>query len=76
MLGHIYRLVQGFEQEHGVHPNVLYLNPLHSEHLKSAFDEKYTLGQIMSMLHMVMIIDHSIVHPHVAWTHTAQRMAS
>ena len=76
MLGHIYRLVRGFEQEHGVHPNLLYLNPVHSEHLKAAFDARYSLGQIMEMLHMEMIIDPNIIHPHVAWTRTAQRMAS
>ena len=76
MLGHIYRLVRGFEQEHGIHPNLIYLNLEHIEYLKAAFDARYSLQQIMSMLHMEMIIDHSIVHPHVAWTHTAQRMAS
>ena len=76
MLGHIYRLVRGFEQEHGILPNLIYLNLEHMDHLKAAFDASYSLEQIISMLRMEMIIDHSIVHPHVAWTHTAQRMAS
>ena len=75
MLDYIYRLVSGFEQEHGVHPNLLYLNRIHSEHLKSSLDERYSLGQIMNLLHMEMIIDPEIMHPHVAWTQTAQRSA-
>ena len=76
MLDYIYRLVRGFEQEHGVHPNLLYLNRIHTEHLQSSFDERFTLGQIMNLLHMEMIIDPEITHPHVAWTQTAHRRAS
>ncbi|MGD8783311.1 MAG: hypothetical protein PVF28_00415 [Thioalkalispiraceae bacterium] len=76
MLGFIYGLIRGFEQEHGVQPNLLYLNRMHMEHLKAAFDEKYTLGQIMDMLEMEMIIDPEIMHPHVAWTQSAHRKAS
>jgi hypothetical protein len=76
MLGYIYRLIRGFEQEHGVQPNLLYLNRLHSEHLLAAFDEKYTLGQIMDMLEMEMVIDPEVMHPHVAWTQSAHRIAS
>lgn len=76
MLDHIYRLVSGFEQEHGVLPNLLYLNRIHSEYLKTSFDESYSLGQIMTMLQMEMIIDSEIKHPHVAWSYSAQRVAS
>ena len=67
MLDYIYRLVSGFEQEHGVLPNLLYLNRIHSEYLKSSFDESYSLGQIMDMLQMDMIIIPEIIHPQVAW---------
>lgn len=76
MLDHIYRLVSSFEQKHGVLPNLLYLNRIHSEYLKTSFDESYSLGQIMTMLQMEMIIDSEIIHPHVAWTHSAKRVAS
>lgn len=76
MLGYIYKLVRGFEQEHGVQPNLLYLNRFHSEHLISAFDERFSLGQIMDMLQMEMIIDDEIMHPRVAWSHVANRVAS
>ncbi len=76
MLDYIYRLVRGFEQEHGVHPNLLYLNRVHSEHLLSAFDESYSHGQIMNLLQMEMIIDSGIIHPQVAWTQSGHRKAS
>ncbi len=76
MLGFIYRLVQGFELEHNVHPNLLYINRTHSEHLLAAFDGNYTLGQITDMLQMDIIIDPETVHPHVAWTQVGQRVAS
>ena len=75
MLGFIYRLVRDFELEHGIHPNLLYLNRFHSEHLKAAFAEGYSMSQIMDALEMELIIDHDIMHPRVVWTQTAQRVA-
>lgn len=76
MLGHIYRLIRDFEHEHGIHPNLLYLSKFHSEHLKDAFSEDYSLRMIMELLQLELIIDHDIMHPHVAWTQVAQRAAS
>lgn len=76
MLDYIYRLITSFEQEHGVHPNLLYLNRIHSEHLIASFDQAYTQGQITERLKMEMIIDPEIMHPHVAWTQAAHRVAS
>lgn len=76
MLDYIYRMIQTFEQEHGVHPNLLYLNRNHSAHLRSAFSEDYSPGQITQLLRMEIIIDAEVIHPHVAWTQAAQHMAS
>lgn len=76
MLGHIYKLITGFKQEHGVLPNTLYLSEAHCEHLQAAFDDRFTLGQIMEVLQMEVIIDREIMHPHVAWTQAAHRVAS
>jgi hypothetical protein len=76
MLAYIYRMVREFERNHGIPPNLLYLNRLHSEHLTAAFADGYSMCQIMDELQMELIIDRDIVHPHVAWTHTAQRLAS
>lgn len=76
MLGYIYRVVTGFEREHGIRPNLLYINQEHLQHLKSSFDESYSMCQIMSMLRMEVIIDPSSVHPHVCWAQAALRKAS
>lgn len=76
MLAYIYRLVISFEQEHGMHPNLLYINQDHLEHLKAAFDSRFTIYEIISMLNMEVIIDNGSVHPHVCWTQMASRIAS
>jgi len=76
MLGHIYRIVRNFEQEHGVLPNLLFLNRFHSEHLESSFSENYTLCEIMGKLQMELVIDHEIIHPRVAWTDSAIKMTA
>ena len=76
MLGYIYRLVIGFEREHGIHPNLLFINQDHLQHLKSSFDERFSMQQIMEMLNMEVIIDRNSVHPRVCWTQVAHRKAS
>lgn len=75
MLSYIYRLIRNFEQEHGIHPNLLYINPDHADHLKQSMDERLTIQRIAELLQMEMIINYDIVHPHVAWTYTAQHIA-
>lgn len=76
MLSHIYRLIKDFEHEHGIHPNLLYLNSHHIEHLRSSFGEEYSLEHIMMLLEMELIIEEDIMHPHAVWTTLAQaRMA-
>lgn len=77
MLSYIYRLISDYEHEHGIHPNLLYLNKLHSEHLAMAFTKNFSLPSIMQLLNMELVIENDIMHPHVAWSHIAQRkMAS
>ena len=77
MLSHIYRLIKDFEHEHGIHPNLLYLNSDHIEHLQLCFDEEYSLQHIMALLEMELIVEEDIMHPHVVWTTLAEsRMAS
>ena len=77
MLAYIYRLIRDFEQEHGIHPNLLFMNQNHCDHLKEAFDNRYSLYTIMQILQMELVIDSDAIHPHAAWHKTAQRrMAS
>jgi len=72
MLGFIYRLMRDFERAHGVLPNVLYINPFHQKHLAAAFNADFSMQQITSLLHMEMIIDNDVMHPHVAWLQAAR----
>ena len=77
MLSHIYRLISSFEHEHGIHPNLLYMNGEHVEYLQACFSEEYSLEHIMKMLEMELIIEEDIMHPHAVWTTFAQaRLAS
>jgi hypothetical protein len=76
MLSFINRLVRDFELEHGIHPNLLYLNRFHAEHLKTSFDADYSMSQILDVLSMELIIEDDITQPHVAWTQIARRAVS
>lgn len=76
MLSFILRLTQEFEQEHGIYPNLLYLNRFHAEHLKAAFELEYTMAQILEILDMELIIQNEITHPRVVWSQIAQQRAS
>ena len=71
MLSFIYNLVDQFQSAHGMRPNLLYLNETHLQHLQDGFSDEYDLSHITEFLDMEIIIDHGIVHPHVAWTHMA-----
>ena len=75
MLSYIVRLVQEFEYTHGVHPNLLYLNETHLQHLQQGLRDGHNLQHLRDMLHMDIIITRESVHPHVMWAHTAYRLA-
>jgi hypothetical protein len=74
MLSYIFRLVRDFEQEHGIHPNLLYLNESHAAQLKTSFSETFSFDRIRETLNMELIVNNEITHPHVAWTQSAMRM--
>ena len=68
MLSFIFRLIRDFEQEHGIQPNILYINENHAQHLKNGFAESFTYQAIRDLLQMEFVISRETVHPHVAWT--------
>jgi len=76
MLAFIYRLIRQFELEHGIRPNLLYVNRFHAENLKSSFDQSYCLSKVMEVLGMELIIENDLMHPHVAWTQVAEKAAA
>ncbi|MDH5784261.1 MAG: hypothetical protein OEZ16_01470 [Chromatiales bacterium] len=76
MLSFIYRLARDFEKEHGIHPNLLYLNPTHLQFLREQLDNEEQLDNIVKLLGMEIMITKEVIHPHVVWTHLpSQRQA-
>lgn len=76
MLSFIYRLVRDFEKEHGIHPNLLYLNQAHMHFLREQMSSAKQLDDIVNLLGMEIIITQEATHPHVAWVQLAwQRKA-
>lgn len=75
MLSYILRLIDEFKREHGCQPNLLYLNDFHLNHLKSGLAEELTLPLMCEMFQMELIVTREVIHPHVAWTQTADKMA-
>jgi hypothetical protein len=68
MLSFIYRLARDFEQEHGIHPNLLYLNPTHLQSLREQLDGSEQLDRVVQLLGMEVMVTREAMHPHVAWT--------
>jgi hypothetical protein len=68
MLSFIYRLVRDFEKEHGIHPNLLYLNQTHLQSLYQQLESDEQLDRLVSLLGMEIILTQEVMHPHVAWT--------
>lgn len=74
MLSYIIRIIDHFQLQHGVQPNLLYLNELHMSELRKALANGQ-IASITDLLHMELVISKEITHPHVAWTQTAHRIA-
>ncbi len=73
MLSFIYQQATRFEHAHQVRPNLLYLNPEHLGQLRDAFADPEDLGRILDILHMELIVDTEVVHPHVGWMPVQER---
>jgi len=67
MLSFVYRLVDDYEQEHGLRPNTLYLSHNHLQHLTDSFSQGTCLENIIDYLDMEIILDESAIHPRVGW---------
>ena len=66
MLSFLYRLVETFQREHGMHPNLIYLNRLHYRKLLESLPAMKSHEEISRFLMMEIIISPEIMHPHVA----------
>lgn len=75
MISFLLRIINEFKNEHGYQPNLLYLNEFHLNHLKTGFDEGMSLPELCDLLHMELVVNREVIHPHVAWTQTADSLA-
>ncbi len=67
MLSFLYRLVERYHREHGLHPNLLYLNPWHYRKLLECLPEMENQEEVSRFLAMQIVISPEAVHPYVAW---------
>lgn len=76
MISFINRLVHEFEREHGMTPNLLFINRFHLDYLRTQLSQKYSSVNLGELLGMEIIVADDIVHPHVEWhLHGRQRKA-
>lgn len=76
MLSYIFRLVEDFEQEHHMRPNVLYLNDEHFNRMRAEFADPNDIEEIVNRLEMEIMLDRAAVHPHVALIASSHRQAA
>ena len=67
MLSFLYRLVEHYHREHGLHPNLLYLSPGHYNKLLECLPEMKDQEEVSRFLMMQVVISPEVVHPYVAW---------
>ncbi|HEX9627068.1 MAG TPA: hypothetical protein VGA00_09040 [Acidiferrobacterales bacterium] len=76
MLSFLFRLIRTFRNEHGVAPNVLYMNDFHYQKLHESLPEMPGYEQIARFLKLEIVISAEAVHPHAAWVDPAQRRSA
>jgi len=67
MLSFLYRLVELYHREHGLHPNLLYLSPWHYRKLLECLPEMRSQEEVSKFLMMQIVINPEASHPYVAW---------
>jgi hypothetical protein len=76
MLSYIFRLVEDYENEHGMRPNVLYLNDKHFNGLRMDFADPNDIEEIVKRLEMEIVLDRTAMHPHVAQIASSHRQVA
>ncbi|MDO8704056.1 MAG: hypothetical protein Q7J84_03840 [Sulfuricaulis sp.] len=67
MLSFLYRLVEHYHREHGLHPNLLYLSQWHYQKLLESLPEMKGQDEVSRFLMMQIVISPELAHPYVAW---------
>ncbi len=75
MLGLIYELVRGFEREHGMPPNILYLNDEHFQRLRRECGDPDEMVAMLSRLKLDVVLCPEVMHPQVAYRDSLSRQA-
>jgi len=70
MLSFLYRLVENYQREHGLHPNLLYVNQRHYQKLLECLPEMKNQEEVSRFLMMQVVISPEAAHPYVAWLPT------
>jgi hypothetical protein len=76
MLSFLFRLIRTFRNEHGVAPNVLYMNDFHYQKLRESLPEMPSYEQLARFLNLEIVISAEAVHPHVASVNPARRSSA
>lgn len=64
MLDHILNTAQAFEREHGIVPDVIYINPLHYEQLTRQSPELFAPGcRLRPGFRLVIVPANILAHP-------------
>jgi hypothetical protein len=64
MLDYILNTAQTFEREHGIAPDVIYINPLHYEQLTRYSPEIFTTGNTLQLgFRLVIVPANVLAHP-------------
>jgi hypothetical protein len=68
MLSYILRQIQSFERNHGMRPNVVFLNPQHLDALRHEYPQLFREDPVIALGFRVVILPRELgSHPQVAW---------
>ena len=73
MLSFLYRIFVDFECQHGIAPNLLYLNYQHFEQLRNSLPGLRDTSELLRRLDMELILQNDVRHPRVAWSSVRAR---
>jgi len=76
VLSYLYQLIRGFRREHGILPNVLYVNHRHYQQLTLDLPAFPTHAALCGFLALEVHVAQDVAHPHVAWVRSAARASA
>lgn len=66
MLSHIVSLVSVYEKDHGLRPNLVYMNETHYGYLREEMPGIWDHNDVVSMLGIDIALSDEAIRPHVA----------